>query len=99
MIFITSDGIPEDFTSKLRIRSTEFIIDLEILSKLSGKFSPLMLAELEIIGESSLLIISFNSFTGDTLKEISFKSLARNLYLLMQFGYITVGGESCVFFY
>ena len=79
MIFITSDGVPEDFTSKLRIRSAEFIIELEILSNLLGKFSPLILAELEISGEFSLLIISFNSFMGVTLKEISFESFARNL--------------------
>ena len=80
LIFITDDGFPEDFTLKLIITSTAFKIEEEILSIVFGKESPLIFAELEIKGELIDLIIFFNSGTGVTLNDISFKSLDKKEY-------------------
>ena len=53
------DGLPDKSTSKLRIRSTEFKIEFEILSKTTGDDSPLIFAEVDVNGELIQLIIFF----------------------------------------
>jgi hypothetical protein len=77
LILIIEEALPDKFISKLRIRSTESIIDLSISLKLTGFFCPLIFAEVEVNGESISLIIFFKKSSGVTLKAISLRSFDR----------------------
>ena len=77
LIFIIDDGLPEDSISKLRITSTAFKIEEEILLKSVGKSSPLILADVDISGAFNSLIISIICLLGVTLNAISFFAFER----------------------
>ena len=92
LILSTVDGFPDNLTSKLRIRSTEFKIVLLILLNFFGGNCPLMFAEVEQSGALIELIIFFRKSIGVTLNAISFSVLERCNSSSLQLGYIIVGG-------